>query len=67
MEGERYDVGADQRRISQIALHTPDPLLSDDEFLVVTWGIILCTIVGPLAVGVLVKRWGKLVLAGGLE
>ncbi|EKC97254.1 sodium-hydrogen antiporter [Trichosporon asahii var. asahii CBS 8904] len=53
--------------ISQIALHTPDPLLSDDEFLIVTWGIILCTIVGPLAVGVLVKRWGKLVLAGGLD
>lgn len=61
-----YDVGADGNRISQIALHTADPLLGGDEFLVVTWGIILCTIVGPLAVGILVKRWGQRVLAGGL-
>lgn len=66
-EGKRIRAVADQGRISQIALHTPDPLLSDDEFLVVTWGIILCTIVGPLAVGVIVKRWGRLVLIGGLE
>lgn len=60
-------VPADTNRISQIALHTPEPLLSNDEFLIVTWGIILCTIVGPLAVGILVKRWGKLVLTGGLD
>jgi hypothetical protein len=29
---------------------------SSDNFLVVTWAIMLCTILGPLAVGILVKR-----------
>lgn len=29
---------------------------SSDNFLVVTWAIMLCTILGPLAVGVLVRR-----------
>lgn len=29
---------------------------NDDEFLVVTWAILLCTLVGPITVGLLVKR-----------
>lgn len=29
---------------------------SSDNFLVVTWAIMLCTILGPLAVGLLVRR-----------
>jgi hypothetical protein len=31
-----------------------------DIFLVVTWAIVLCTIVGPLGVGLLVRRVKKL-------
>ncbi|OJD38980.1 sodium hydrogen exchanger family protein [Diplodia corticola] len=33
---------------------------SDEIFLVVTWAIMLCTIIGPLAVGLLVRRVNKL-------
>lgn len=51
----------------QIALHTPDPLLSDDGFSIVTCRIIVCTIVGPLGVGLQVKRGGRAALSGGLD
>jgi hypothetical protein len=33
---------------------------SSDNFLVVTWAIMLCTILGPLAVGLLVRRMKQL-------
>lgn len=33
---------------------------SSDTFLVVTWAIMLCTILGPLAVGLVVKRVKRL-------
>ncbi|WWD00993.1 hypothetical protein V866_007931 [Kwoniella sp. B9012] len=53
--------------ISQIAYNTPKPLLTEDEFLIVNWGIILCTIVGPLSVGWIVRRSGKEIMDGGWE
>lgn len=53
--------------IAQIAHHTPDPLLDEDEFLVVIWGVVVCTFVGPMGVGWAVKRWNKTVLAGGIS
>ncbi|KAI9151593.1 hypothetical protein HJFPF1_08800 [Paramyrothecium foliicola] len=37
-----------------------DQRSSSDIFLVVTWAIVLCTILGPLAVGLLVRRVKKL-------
>ena len=33
-----------------------DTRSSSDIFLIVTWAIVLCTILGPLAVGLLVRR-----------
>lgn len=33
---------------------------SNEEFLVVTWAILLCTLIGPVAVGLLVKRVKRL-------
>ncbi|OCF32066.1 hypothetical protein I316_06222 [Kwoniella heveanensis BCC8398] len=51
--------------ISQIAYNTPDPLLTEDEFLIVNWGIILATIGGPVGVGWIVKRFGKGIMDGG--
>ncbi|WVW82673.1 hypothetical protein I302_104684 [Kwoniella bestiolae CBS 10118] len=53
--------------ISQIAYNTPNPLLNEDEFLIVNWGIILCTIAGPLSVGWIVRRFGKSIMDGGWE
>jgi hypothetical protein len=53
--------------ISQIAYHTTTPLLVEDEFLIVTWAIVICTIVGPVGVGWAVKRWGRRILDGGWE
>ncbi|WWD16245.1 hypothetical protein CI109_100671 [Kwoniella shandongensis] len=53
--------------ISQIAYNTENPLLTEDEFLIVNWGIILCTIVGPLGVGWMVKRWRVSVTDGGWD
>lgn len=37
-----------------------DPANSSDIFLVVTWAIVLCTIIGPLGVGLSVRRVKKL-------
>lgn len=54
-------------RISQIARGTADPLLNEDEFLVVVWAVVLCTIIGPVGVAIGVRRWGKSVLDGGME
>jgi len=34
----------------------PPTRSSSDVFLVITWAITLCTIIGPVAVGLLVKR-----------
>ncbi|WRT67506.1 uncharacterized protein IL334_004478 [Kwoniella shivajii] len=53
--------------ISQIAYNTPRALLTEDEFLIVNWGIILCTIIGPLSVGWIVRRFGKSVMDGGWD
>ncbi|RSH90439.1 Hsp70 ATPase ssc1 [Saitozyma podzolica] len=53
--------------ISQIAYHTTSPLLVEDEFLIITWAIVICTIVGPVGVGWAVKRWGRKILEGGWE
>jgi Kef-type K+ transport system membrane component KefB len=53
--------------ISQIAQTTRAPLLERDEFLIVTWAIVLCTIIGPVGVGRVISRWGKLVLDGGWD
>jgi hypothetical protein len=58
--------GADNR-IAQIARGTPRPLLDEDEFLIVVWAVVLCTIVGPVGVAMGVRRWGKDVLRGGME
>jgi hypothetical protein len=33
---------------------------SSDEFLVVTWAILLCTLIGPITVGLMVKRVKRL-------
>lgn len=54
-------------RISQIARGTADPLLEEDEFLVVVWAVVLCTIVGPVGVAMAIRRWGKSVLLGGMD
>lgn len=39
---------------------TAEGVLNDDIFLVVTWAILLCTVVGPLGVGLLVRRVKRL-------
>lgn len=36
---------------------------NDDIFLIVTWAIVLCTVVGPIGVGLLVKRLKRLEMA----
>jgi hypothetical protein len=38
---------------------------SSDLFLVVTWAILICTVLGPVAVGLLVKRVRALTQAAG--
>ncbi|WWC60715.1 uncharacterized protein I303_103291 [Kwoniella dejecticola CBS 10117] len=53
--------------ISQIAYNTHTPLLKEDEFLIVNWGIILCTIIGPLSVGWTIRRWGRGIMDGGWD
>lgn len=53
--------------IAQVARGTADPLLLEDEFLIVVWAIVLCTIVGPMSVGWGVKKWGKGILKAGWE
>ncbi|KAI0797119.1 hypothetical protein C8Q75DRAFT_743522 [Abortiporus biennis] len=38
------------------------PLLGDEAFLVCIWAIILCTLVGPISMGFIVKRWGVVIV-----
>ncbi|WVQ76174.1 hypothetical protein IAR50_005832 [Cryptococcus sp. DSM 104548] len=53
--------------ISQIARHTNTPLITEDEFLIAIWAIVLNTIIGPLAVSITLKRFKLKVVAGGWE
>ncbi|RPD62148.1 hypothetical protein L226DRAFT_463681 [Lentinus tigrinus ALCF2SS1-7] len=39
-------------------------LLGDEAFLMAIWAILLCTLMGPISVGVVVRRWGPKVTAG---
>nr|VWP00575.1 Tea4 [Ganoderma boninense] len=39
-------------------------LLGDEAFLVCIWAILLCTLVGPIGTGIVVRRWGPRVAAG---
>lgn len=39
-------------------------LLGDEAFLVAIWAILLCTLVGPISVGLVVRKWGSNVTAG---
>ena len=52
--------------IAQLARGTDgsEGLLGDEAFLVCIWAILLCTLVGPIGVGVVVKRWGPKVTSG---
>lgn len=43
---------------------TGSGLLGDEAFLVAIWAILLCTLVGPISVGLVVRRWGSRVTAG---
>ncbi|KAK9461515.1 Sodium/hydrogen exchanger family-domain-containing protein [Lipomyces oligophaga] len=52
---------------NEIFRQNPKSQQSSDIFLVVTWAIVLCTIVGPLAVGLLVRRVNKLQGSKGRE
>lgn len=54
-------------RIAQVAYHTSSPLFTEDEFLIVIWAIVICTVAGPCVVGWTVKRWGRRILHGGWE
>lgn len=53
--------------ISQIGRHTPTPLFNEDEFLIAIWAIMLNTIIGPLAVTSILKKWGAGITGGGWE
>ncbi|PIL36576.1 hypothetical protein GSI_00265 [Ganoderma sinense ZZ0214-1] len=39
-------------------------LLGDEAFLVCIWAILLCTLVGPIGTGIVVRRWGPRVTSG---
>ncbi|KAI0751687.1 hypothetical protein C8Q80DRAFT_1268885 [Daedaleopsis nitida] len=41
-----------------------DGLLGDEAFLVAIWAILVCTLIGPVSVGLVVRRWGARVTAG---
>lgn len=45
---------------NKIFAKSSDKESSSEIFLVVTWAIVLCTIIGPLAVGLIVNRVNKL-------
>lgn len=53
--------------ISQIGRHTPTPLFNEDEFLIAIWAIMLNTIIGPVAVTSILKKWGAGITGGGWE
>jgi len=54
-------------RISQIAYHTPEPLYTEQEFLILIWAILLATIIGPIGAGWVIKRLREDVLRGGWD
>lgn len=39
-------------------------LLGDEAFLICIWAILLCTLVGPIGVGVVVRRWNSKIATG---
>ncbi|KAI0755464.1 hypothetical protein BC629DRAFT_1684279 [Irpex lacteus] len=45
--------------VVQIAHDPQSSLLGDDTYLIAVWSILLCTLVGPIGVGIVVRRWGK--------
>lgn len=53
--------------ISQIGRHTPTPLLDEDAFLIAIWAIVVNTIIGPVAVSSILKKWRVGVVRGGWE
>ncbi|GHJ89679.1 hypothetical protein NliqN6_6081 [Naganishia liquefaciens] len=53
--------------ISQIAYTTPEQQLDEDGFLITTWAIVLCTVIGPVGVGYIIKRFQLRVVQGGWQ
>ncbi|KAJ9115514.1 hypothetical protein QFC22_005273 [Naganishia vaughanmartiniae] len=51
--------------ISQIAYTTTEQQLTEEEFLITTWAIVLCTILGPVGVGYVIKKFKVDVVRGG--
>ncbi|KAI0747427.1 hypothetical protein BC629DRAFT_1298597 [Irpex lacteus] len=45
--------------VVQVAHDPQSSLLGDDTYLIAVWSILLCTLVGPIGVGIVVRRWGK--------
>ena len=54
-------------RVSQIAYTTPEQQLDEDGFLITTWAIVLCTVIGPVGVGYIIKRFQLRVVQGGWQ
>ncbi|KAI0084196.1 hypothetical protein BDY19DRAFT_1096590 [Irpex rosettiformis] len=50
--------------VVQIAHDPQSSLLSDDTYLIAIWAILLCTLTGPIMVGILVKRWNRWLQTG---
>ena len=64
----RGEIGLLIAQLARSGSHSGDGdssgLLGDEAFLVAIWAILLCTLVGPVSVGVVVRRWGPRVTAG---
>ena len=45
--------------VAQIAHDPESSLLEDDTYIIAIWAILLCTLIGPIGTGVVVKRWNK--------
>jgi hypothetical protein len=54
-----------RNRISQIGYGTERRLLGEEAFLVTIWAIVINTIVGPVGVGIILKRFRGRVMSGG--
>ncbi|KAI0808920.1 Sodium/hydrogen exchanger family-domain-containing protein [Irpex lacteus] len=50
--------------VVQIGHDSQSSLLSDDTYLIAVWAILLCTLVGPIGVGIVVRRWGRWLQGG---
>lgn len=50
--------------IAQIAKESAGGLLTDDTYLMCIWAILICMLVGPMAVGFIVTRWGPRINQG---